>query len=166
MAKIRLGNVINRWRDGSFFAYNGPLPPADTIDGIHRRIRDQGAFDKNDLNGIVSHYTTIDPKGVRENADTLNRLYRKLDAIGEFSNLVPRPNSDYLDEGGGGHEGTEWYDPNLIYGSVTTNGIDLGKGYVYLHRYINENGNTGYEIEFEDDNEYPYIIFSDVPETP
>ena len=98
MPQIRLGNVINRWGDGSFFAYNGPLSPADTIDGIHQRIRNKGTFDKNDLNGIVSHYTTIDPKGIRENADDINRLYRKLDAIGEFSHLVPEPNSDHLDD--------------------------------------------------------------------
>ena len=180
MAMIRLGNVINRWGDGSFFAYNGPLPPADTIDDIHRRIRDKGTFDKNDLNGIVSHYTTIDPKGIRENADNINRLYRKLDDIGEFKDIVPQPNSDLLDDfewqfqkEEDGHEGTEWYVPGITYGSATnyeTRDAGSLEGYISVNRFDNEGfgrpEDTGYEIEFVDDHEYPTITFSDVPKTP
>ena len=182
MVQIRLGNVINRWGDGSFFAYNGPVPPADTIaiDEIHRRIRDTGIFDKNDLNGIVSHYTTIDPKGIRENADNLNRLYRKLDAIGFFDDLAPQPNSDHLDDfewqfqkEEDGHQGEEWYVPGVIYGSATNYETGVSKGsleeYISVNRFDNKGfgrpEDTGYEIEFADDVEHPIITFNDVPKS-
>lgn len=180
MAQIRLGNVINRCRDGSFFAYNGPVPPADTIDEIHRRIRDKGTFDKNDLNGIVSHYTTIDPKGIRKNADNLNKLYRKLDAIGEFLDIVPEPNSDMLDDfewqfqkEEDGHQDDEWYVPGIIYGSATNYATEFSKDsleeYINVTRFDNKGfgrpEDTGYEIEFVDGGEYPLITFNDVPKS-
>lgn len=179
MPNIRLGNVINRRGDFYWFAYNGPIPPVDTIDDIHRRIRDKGTFDKNDLNKIVIHYNTIDPKGIGENADNLNRLYRKLDAIGKFSNIVPEPNCQ-PNMGGEGPRAPSWatedeygfwYDPAVIYGTANneTHAGDL-EGYIDVNRFDNEGfgrpDDTGYEIEFADDDGLPTITFRDVPKTP
>lgn len=179
MPTIRLQAVINRWWERQFFAYPSDLPPARTIDDIHRRIREKGTFDKDDLNGLVSHYTTVDPKGIRNNADAINRLYRRLDAIGEFTNIVPEPNSDQLDDiehhfqkqEGGHHDVDEWYAPHIIYGSATNHDTTVGagerEGYINVLRYDNEGRgrteNTGYEIEFADDEGYPLITLQDVP---
>ena len=172
MPHSRFDNVINRWGGGS------------TIDDIHQRTRDKGTFDKNDLYKIVIHYNTIDPKGIRENADNLNRLYRKLDTIGKFSNIVPEPNSVWysrssqyallqFDEHGNRVARDGRYVPGIIYGSATNAYHVPEEGYIMLIRFdrLGNEGlldpkNTGYEIEFFDDDEYLSIRFSDVPKTP
>jgi hypothetical protein len=181
MPKIDLANVMNRWWERQFFTYPSDLPPVSTIDDIHRRIRDQGIFDKNDLNAIISHYTTVDPKAIKSQADTINRLYRRLDAIGKFTNLVPEPNSEMLDDfeyqfqiEEDGHQG-EWYVPGIIYGAVTnydstikdTSGTADADDYINITRYDNEGRgrpeDTGYEIEFADVEEYAIITLQDIP---
>lgn len=169
MPKIDLANVMNRWWERYFFAYPSDLPPVSTIDDIHRRIRDQGIFDKNDLNAIISHYTTVDPKGITSQADTINRLYRRLDAIGKFTNLVPEPNSEMLDD----VSAPVMYVPSIIYGAVTNYDSTIKSGtadadqYINITRYDNEGRgrpeNTGYEIEFADVEEYAIITLQDVP---
>lgn len=151
------------------------------IDDIHRRIRDKGTFDKDDLNGIVSHYTTVDPGGIKKHATEINNLYRLLDTIGVFNDLVPQPNSEMLDDfehqfqkEEDGHEGREWYVPGLIYGSATNHEttVEAGErdGYISVLRYDNGNYSThprtGYEIEFSYDGGYPTITLDDVPKTP
>lgn len=169
MAKIRLGNVINRWGDDSFSAHN-----TDTIDNIHRRIRDKGTFDRDDLDAILAHYSIVDPDGIRGRALEIDDLYQKLDDIGEFKDIVPQPNSDMLDDfewefqkEEDGHDGTDWYVPGIIYGSASNYGAD---NYISLNRYDNKGfcrpEDTGYEIEFEYDEGYPLITLADVPKTP
>ena len=176
MPKIILTNVMNRWWEGHFFAYTGALPPTSTIDEIHRRIRDKCTFFKYDLNAIISHYTTADPKGIKKHATEINNLYRLLDTIGVFNDLVPQPNQDFVEPlsgglGGGYRDTDDWYDPNIIYGSTTNHEstVDVGKrdGYIDLLRYDNQGHgrieDTGYEIEFSYDVEYVTITLADQP---
>ena len=175
MATVRLRNVINRWKDGLFYAYTGPLPTADTIDVIHRSF-DKGTFDKNDLNKIISHYTTVDPAGIREHAGLINELYRRLDNIGEFTNLKPLPNREVQEKTP--PPGTVidqpdsnvpmWYDPTLIFGNYSNDDTQNDKFYISAHRYQSALGanKTGYEIEFQTDDGWSYIILDDTSKTP
>lgn len=174
MATVRLRNVINRWKDGLFYAYTGPLPTADTIDVIHRSF-DKGTFDKNDLNKIISHYTTVDPASIREHAELINQLYRRLDDIGEFTNLKPQPNREVEEKTP--PPGTVidqpdsnvpmWYDPTLIFGNYSNRSRRQpgDKFHLSAHRYENGPdhtwGRTGYEIEFLTDDGWSYIYFKD-----
>jgi|TARA_A200000159_G_scaffold148346_1_gene156045 hypothetical protein len=136
MPTIRLQTVINRWTEGSFFAYNSSLAPAPTIDDVHRRIIAKGTFDKNDLNNIVSHYTNVDPANIRTHAGLINKLYRRLDDVGQFTGLKP----DY-------HLRS---DPTLRFGSCGNDKSD--EDYFSATRYDNagydQPEDTGYEIEF------------------
>ena len=77
------------------------------IDDIHRRIRDKGTFDRDDLEAILAHYWTIDPEGIFSNAEEITELRERLDAVGRFENLVPQPNSDALDDTDSAPQGEE-----------------------------------------------------------
>ncbi len=177
MATVRLRNVINRWKDGLFYAYTGPLPTADTIDVIHRSF-DKGTFDKNDLNKIISHYTTVDPAGIREHAGLINQLYRRLDDIGQFTDLKPAPNREVKEKtpppgtviDGPDSNVPMWYDPTLIFGNYSNDNTQTNEFYISAHRYQNDpagpNPGTGYEIEFQTDDGWSYIYLKDTSKTP
>lgn len=177
---VKLHNVINRWRDGSFYAYTSPLSHADTIDVIHRSL-DKGTFDKNDLNRIISHYTTVDPAGIRKHADLINQLYRRLDDIGQFTDLKPEPNREVeektpppgtvIDEPDSNVP--MWYDPTLIFGSYSNSDTQTNEFHISAHRYQNDPSSsrvskyeTGYEIEFQTDDGWSYIYLEDTSKTP
>lgn len=155
------------------------------IDDIHRRIRDKGTFDRDDLEAILAHYWTIDPEGIFSNAEEITELRERLDAVGRFENLVPQPNSDALDDiehhfqkqEGGHHDVIEWYDPKIPFGSITnhdstvkafrdgqSNTTDPDE-YISCLRYNNDRSppDTGYEIEFAGDMGYPTITLRDRP---
>jgi len=175
MPTIRLQTVINRWTEGSFFAYNSSLAPAPTIDDVHRRIIAKGTFDKNDLNSIISHYTSIDPGKIRHHAGVINELYRRLEDLGQFTDLKPHSNRDVsekapplgteIDVGDSGDLSPMWYDPTLIFGSYSNDRRD--EYYFYATRYDNKGyaqpEDTGYEIEFQTDEGWTTITLRDSP---
>ena len=175
MPTIRLQTVINRWTEGSFFAYSSSLPPAPTVDDVHRRIIAKGTFDKADLSTIISHYNRIDTSGVRKHAELINKLYRRLDDVGQFTGIKPRSNRDVaektppagteIDVGDAGDLNPMWYDPTLIFGSCGNDETD--EDYFYATRYDNEGygepEDTGYEIEFLTDVGWSTITLRDSP---
>jgi len=146
--------------------------PLTEIDNIHWRIRDKGTFDRDDLDAIVAHYSTVDPDGIGGNANEIAELYGKLDEVGRFKNMVPGSNmypkfdgsrpppGVLLDENG------EWYDPGNPFGSIS-NSDSEGSGELYLSCLRYDNGkfprDTGYEIEFSGDYGYPTITLRDRP---
>jgi len=160
--------VINRHGD----AIGVPSVPTD-IDDIHRRIREKGTFDRDDLDAIVEHYSAVDPEGILRNANEIADLYNKLNEVGRFEDMVPDSNTHPEFDGSRPPPGVtvdvngDWYDPGIPFGSITTGaGSTSSKMYLCCLRYNNGNkspSDTGYEIEFSGDDGYRTITLTDQP---